>query len=74
VNNGTDRSTRRDGMMPTGEDLCLYIAEICDELRSLARSPRFRMINYLLDMARLEAERSANEFRSDGHQRSSDER
>ncbi len=76
MNNSIDRSdlTRHDGPIPSGEDVCLYIAELCGELRSLGQSPRFRTINYLLDMARLEAERSAKEFRSNAGSVRADER
>ena len=48
---------------PTDEQLCTYIAEMCSELRHLARRPRFRTINYLLDMARLESEKMARDLR-----------
>ena len=48
---------------PTDKETCQYIAEMCAELRHLARRPRFRTINYLLDMARLEAERMGKDFR-----------
>ena len=38
-----------------------YIAQMSAELRSLSHGPKFRTVNYLLDMARLEAERSVKE-------------
>ena len=44
---------------PSEKDICRYIAEMCSELRGLASGAKFRTINYLLDMARLEAERVA---------------
>ena len=47
---------------PTDKQICLYIAEMCTELRHLARRPRFRTISYLLDMARLESERTAKDL------------
>lgn len=50
---------------PTDEQLCTYIAEMCGELRHLARRPQFRTINYLLDMARVESERMAKVLRSE---------
>ncbi|RYB04966.1 hypothetical protein [Lichenibacterium ramalinae] len=49
---------------PTDEQLCDYIADMCGELRHLARRPQFRTISYLLDMARVEAERMAKALRS----------
>lgn len=49
---------------PSDADICAYIAELCAELRHLARKPRLRTIDYLLDMARLEAERTAKELRA----------
>lgn len=57
-----------DGQLPkslrpaeTASDaqIAAYVAEICRELRGLSREPEFRTLNYLLDMARLEAERMA---------------
>ena len=33
---------------PTDKETCQYIAEMCAELRHLAKRPRFRTINYLL--------------------------
>lgn len=50
---------------PTDAETCAYIAELCAELRHLARKPRLRTIDYLLDMARLEAERTAKALRAD---------
>lgn len=50
---------------PTDADTCAYIAELCAELRHLARKPRLRTIDYLLDMVRLEAERTAKDLRAD---------
>ncbi len=44
---------------PTDRQICLYLAEMCSELRRMARRPRFRTIAYLLDMVRLEAEKMA---------------
>ncbi len=52
------------GPGPSAEDLCIYVAELCSELRALTRRPRFRTLNYLLDMARLEAERMAKDLRA----------
>lgn len=52
------------GAAPTETELCAYVAEMCGELRSLTRRPSFRTLNYLLDMARLEAERMAKGGRS----------
>jgi hypothetical protein len=49
---------------PTDADTCAYIAELCAELRYLARKPRLRTIDYLLDMVRLEAERTAKDLRA----------
>ena len=46
---------------PTDEQLLAYIAQMCTELRSLARRPKFKTVNYLLDMARLEAERASKD-------------
>ena len=51
---------------PTDEQICAYVAEMCAELRHLARRPQLRTINYLLDMARLESERMARMLRADG--------
>ena len=57
---------------PSAEELCSYIAEICGELRALTRHPTFRTLNYLLDMARLEAERMARDLKGrDGTQSTS---
>lgn len=47
---------------PTDRQICTYISEMCSELRQLAKRPRFRTVNYLLDMARLEAERMGKEM------------
>lgn len=47
---------------PTDKQICTYVAEMCTELRYLARRPRFRTINYLLDMARLESEKLAKDL------------
>lgn len=47
---------------PTDRQICHYISEMCSELRQLARRPRFRTVSYLLDMARLEAERMGKEM------------
>ena len=47
---------------PTDKQILAYIAEMCAELRCLAHRPRFRTVNYLLDMARLEAERSLKDL------------
>ena len=68
MSDGHKQSTALDrgGAGPSSEELCSYIAEMCGELRSLSRLPTFRTINYLLDMARLEAERTAKELRSRG--------
>ena len=55
-------------LTPSNEDLCAYIAEICAELRDLAQRPPFRTINYLLDMARLEAERMGKEIRTSNNE------
>ena len=52
------------GVSPTAEELCVYVAELCAELRALTRRPNFRTLNYLLDMARLEAERMAKTLRA----------
>ncbi len=66
MSDATNRATagKPEGAIPNSEDVCIYIAEICGELRTLAQGPRFRTINYLLDMARLEAERMAKDMRS----------
>lgn len=47
---------------PSDKQVCTYIAEMCTELKQLARRPRFRTISYLLDMARLESERTAKDL------------
>lgn len=47
---------------PTDKEICLYVAEMCTELRRMARRPRFRTISYLLDMVRLEAEKIAGDL------------
>ena len=52
------------GVAPTEGELCAYVAEMCGELRTLSRRPSFRTLNYLLDMARLEAERMAKDRRT----------
>ena len=52
------------GAAPTETELCAYVAEMCGELRTLTKRPSFRTLNYLLDMARLEAERMANDRRT----------
>lgn len=41
------------------QDVCRYIAEMCAELRHMSRRPSLRMVNYLLDLVRLEAEKAA---------------
>lgn len=51
---------------PTTDELCTYVAEMCAELRALTRRPSFRTLNYLLDMARLEAERMSKDLRAGG--------
>ena len=43
--------------IPSDKQVCFYVAEMCSELRRLAKGPRFRTVGYLLDMARLEAEK-----------------
>ena len=50
---------REAAPLATDEQLFGYIAEMCAELRDMANRPRFRTIRYLLDMARLEAQREA---------------
>ena len=65
---GAPRAAHRSGSDPSNEDLCAYIAEICAELRDLAQRPQFRTINYLLDMARLEAERMGKEIRTSNNE------
>ena len=46
---------------------CSYIAEMCLELRELAARSRLRDLNYLLDLARAEAEYMAKQLQgSDG--------
>ena len=40
-------------------EIAAYVAEICRELRGLSRDPEFRLLNYMLDMVRSEAERLA---------------
>ncbi len=47
---------------PSDRQICLYISEMCSELRHLARRPKFRTISYLLDMARLESEKMAKDL------------
>ena len=47
-------------------EIAVYVAELCRELRDLSREPEFRTLNYLLDMARLEAERVAKNARAPG--------
>ena len=47
---------------PSDRQISLYISEMCAELRQLAKQPRFRTVNYLLDMARLESERLSKEL------------
>ena len=47
---------------PTERQICLYISEMCSELRHLAKHPKFRTISYLLDMARMESERMAKDL------------
>lgn len=48
-------------------EIAAYIAEICRELRGLSRDPEFRLMNYLLEMVRSEAERVAKASKtSDG--------
>lgn len=50
--------TTPDLRTPSDEDVARYLAEMCDELRRLtAGRPKLRTLAYLLDMARLEAER-----------------
>ena len=41
---------------------CNYIAEMCHELRELAPRSRLRDLNYLLDLARAEAEFMAKQL------------
>jgi hypothetical protein len=50
------------GSQPSDKEICLYVAEMCTELRRMARRPRFRTISYLLDMVRLEAEKIASDL------------
>ena len=50
------------GLPPSDKEICLYVAEMCSELRRMARRPRFRTISYLLDMVRLEAEKMAGDL------------
>jgi hypothetical protein len=50
------------GTPPSDKQVSLYVAEMCVELRRMARKPRFRTISYLLDMVRLEAERIAGDL------------
>ncbi len=50
------------GSSPSDKEICLYVADMCTELRRMARRPRFRMIGYLLDMIRLEAEKIAGDL------------
>ena len=47
---------------PSDRQICLYISEMCSELRQLAKRPKLRTINYLLDMARLESEKMGKEL------------
>ena len=47
---------------PSDRQICVYISEMCSELRHMARRPKFRTISYLLDMARLEAEKMAKDL------------
>ena len=54
-----DRSLPTPQTRFTDAQLATYIAEMCREMRSLSRAPQFRALNYLLDMARIEAERLA---------------
>lgn len=44
-------------------DRCTYIAEMCQELRDLAPRSRLRDLNYLLDLARAEADFMAKRLR-----------
>lgn len=47
----------------TDEDVCQYIQDMCLELRSLSRRPRLRTLHYLIDMVRLEAERTVRQMK-----------
>lgn len=48
----------------TGADVCAYIGDLCAELGELAQRPGCRTLQYLLAMARVEAERLSKEMRS----------
>ncbi|WP_237481698.1 hypothetical protein [Lichenibacterium dinghuense] len=54
--------TKQPPYSPSDKQICLYVAEMCVGLRQLATRHRLRTITYLLDMARLESERTAKEL------------
>lgn len=54
-----------DPLTPTIVERATYIAETCAELYRLAGPPRLRTLSYLIDMARIEAERIAKDVRAE---------
>ncbi len=62
MNAGTAFGPPSPASPPSDKDICLYVAEMCTELRRMARRPRFRTISYLLDVVRLEAEKIAGDL------------
>ena len=57
MSNGQLPKSLRPPETASDGEIAAYVAEICRELRGLSREPEFWTSNYLLDMARLEAER-----------------
>ena len=49
---------------PSIAEMATYISDTCADLRRVATHPRLRTINYLLDMARVEASRLAEAERT----------
>ena len=50
----------------TDAEIAAYVAEACRDLRGLSRTVRFRTLNYMLDAARIEAERIARAVAEEG--------
>ena len=62
MSNGRLPKSLRPPETASDAEIAAYVAEICRELRGLSWEPKFRTLNYLLDMARLEAERMARKL------------
>ena len=54
-----------DNLSPTLIERAVYIAETCEELYRIAGPPRLRTLSYLIDMARIEAERTVKDLQEE---------